>query len=153
MKFFKKFIYFNCRLITLQYCSGFCHTLTWISHGYTCVSHPEPPFHLPPYTIPQGHLSAPALSTLSHASDLDWWSVSHMIIYLFQFCSLKSSHSCLLPQIPKVCSVHLWLFYYLTYRVIVTIFLNSIQYWIGILVFFFLTYFALYNRLQFHLPH
>ena len=23
------------RLITLQYCSGFCHTLTWISHGYT----------------------------------------------------------------------------------------------------------------------
>ena len=30
--FFKKFIYFNWRLITLQYCSGFCHTLTWISH-------------------------------------------------------------------------------------------------------------------------
>ena len=24
------------RLIILQYCSGFCHTLTWISHGYTC---------------------------------------------------------------------------------------------------------------------
>ena len=24
------------RLITLHYCSGFCHTLTWISHGYTC---------------------------------------------------------------------------------------------------------------------
>ena len=23
----------NCRLITLQYCSDFCHTLTWISHG------------------------------------------------------------------------------------------------------------------------
>ena len=36
---FKKLIYFNWRLITLQYCSGFCHTLTWISHGYTCV-HP-----------------------------------------------------------------------------------------------------------------
>ena len=26
--FFKKIIYFNWRLITLQYCSGFCHTLT-----------------------------------------------------------------------------------------------------------------------------
>ena len=42
----------------------------------------------------------------------------------------------------------------LTYRVIVTIFLNSVymhQY--TILVLFFLTYFALYNRLQFHLPH
>jgi len=28
-----KFIYFSWRLITLQYCSGFCHTLIWISHG------------------------------------------------------------------------------------------------------------------------
>ena len=26
---------FNWRLITLQYFSGFCHTLTWISHGCT----------------------------------------------------------------------------------------------------------------------
>ena len=72
--FFK--IYFNWRLITLQYCGGFCHTFTWISHGYTCVPHPDSPSHLPPYPIPQGHLSAPALSTLSHASDLDWRSVS-----------------------------------------------------------------------------
>ena len=24
------------RLITLQYCDGFCHTWTWISHGFTC---------------------------------------------------------------------------------------------------------------------
>ena len=30
-------------LITLQYCSGFCHILTWISHGCTSVPHPEPP--------------------------------------------------------------------------------------------------------------
>ena len=29
--FFNSFIYFNWRLSTLQYCSGFCHTLTWIS--------------------------------------------------------------------------------------------------------------------------
>ena len=29
--------------ITLQYCSVFCHTLTWISHGCTCVPYPEPP--------------------------------------------------------------------------------------------------------------
>ena len=46
--------YFNWRLITLQYCSGFCYTLTWISHGCTCVPHPEPPSHLPPHPIPQG---------------------------------------------------------------------------------------------------
>ena len=37
------FIYFNWRLITLQYCGGFCHTLTGISHGCSCVPHPEPP--------------------------------------------------------------------------------------------------------------
>ena len=40
------FIYLNWRLITLQYCSEFCHTLTWISHSCTCDLHLEPP--LPP---------------------------------------------------------------------------------------------------------
>ena len=35
--FFFSFIFINWRLITLQYCSGFCHTLTWISHGFTCL--------------------------------------------------------------------------------------------------------------------
>ena len=24
-------------------CSGFCHTLKWNSHGFTCVPHPDPP--------------------------------------------------------------------------------------------------------------
>ena len=51
--FLHSFYLFNWRLITLQYYSGFCHALTWISHGYTCVPHPEPLFHLPPYPIPQ----------------------------------------------------------------------------------------------------
>ena len=36
-----KLIYFNWKLITLQYCSAFCHTLTWISHGWTCVPQDE----------------------------------------------------------------------------------------------------------------
>ena len=100
---FLKFIYFSWRLITLQYCSGFCHTLIWISHGCTCVPHPEPSSHLPPHPIPLGDPSAPALSTLSHASNLDWWSVSHMIIYMFQCYSVRSSHPHLLPQSPKDC--------------------------------------------------
>ena len=39
--FKKYFTYFNWRLITLQYCGAFCHTLTWISHGCTCIPHPE----------------------------------------------------------------------------------------------------------------
>ena len=43
IRFFFSFIFISWRLITLQYCSGFCHTLTWISHGFTCIPHPEPP--------------------------------------------------------------------------------------------------------------
>ena len=57
------FFLISWRLITLQYCSGFCHTLTWISHGFTCISHPDPPFHLPLYPVPLGLPSAPAQST------------------------------------------------------------------------------------------
>ena len=109
---------------------------------------------LDPHPIPQGHPSASALSTRSHASNLDWPSISHMVIYMFQCYSLKSSHPHLLPQSPKDCSIHLCLFCCLAYRVIITIFLNSIsmhQY--TVLVLFFLAYFTLYNRLQFHPPH
>ena len=60
---FFSFIFISWRLITLQYCSGFCHTLTWISHGFTCVPHPDPPSQLPLHPIPQGLPSALGLST------------------------------------------------------------------------------------------
>ena len=77
--------------------------------------------------------------------------VLHIVIYTFLCYSLKSSHSLLLPHSPKVCSLHLCLFCCFTYRIVITIFLNSIcmcQY--PVLVFLFL---SLYNRLQFHPPH
>ena len=45
------------------YCSGFCHTLKWNSHGFICVPHPDPPSHLPLHLIPLGLPSAPVLST------------------------------------------------------------------------------------------
>ena len=48
--------------------------------------------HLPSHPIPLGCRSAPALSALFHASSLDWSSVSHMVIYMFQCYCLKSSH-------------------------------------------------------------
>ena len=57
------FIFISWRIITLQYCSGFCHTLTRISHGFTCVPHPDAPSRLPPHPIPLGLPSAPARST------------------------------------------------------------------------------------------
>ena len=124
--FIFKLIYFNWNLIILKYCSIFCHTLIWISHRCTCVPHSKTACYLPPHPIPQGHPSALALSALSQAWNLDWWSISHMVMYMFQCCSLKSSQPHFLQQTPKVCSLHLCLFCYLTYRVIVTIFFNSI---------------------------
>ena len=81
---FLKFIYFNWRLIAFQYCGGFCHTLTWISHRCTCAPCPEPLYHLLPHPIPLGFPSAPALSALFHALNLNWSSISHMVIYISQ---------------------------------------------------------------------
>ena len=132
----------------------FCHTSTWIHHGYTCVPHPKPPSHLLPCTIPLGHPRATAPSILYHALNLDWWFISYMILYMFQCHSPKSSHLRPLPQSPKDCSMHLCLFCCLTYRVIIIIFLNSIYMcYYTLLVFFFLAYFTLYSRLQFNPPH
>ena len=45
---------------------------------------------------------------------------------MFQCHSPKSSHPLPLPQSPKFCSIHLCLFCCLTYRVMITVFLNSI---------------------------
>ena len=39
-------------LLLFFYYSGFCHTLKWNSHGFTCVPHPDPPSHLPLRPIP-----------------------------------------------------------------------------------------------------
>ena len=70
------FIFISWRLITLQYCSGFCHTLTWISHGCTCVPHPDPPRPPPSSSHPSGSSQCTSPEHLSHASNLGWWSVS-----------------------------------------------------------------------------
>ena len=47
-------IYFNWRLITLQYCGDFCHTLTWISHWCTCVPLSWTPLPPPSLFHPSG---------------------------------------------------------------------------------------------------
>ena len=78
-----------------------------------------------PSAVPLGCLRAPVLSVLLHASNLHWSSISHIIIYMFQCYSLKSSHPRLLSQSPKICSLQLCLFCCLAYRVIVTIFLSE----------------------------
>ena len=70
--FFFSFIFISWRLITLQYCSGFCHTSTWISHGFTCIPRPDPSSHLPlhpiPLGLPSGSLILTVLPPQQHSS-------------------------------------------------------------------------------------
>ena len=104
---------------------------------------PEHPTSLPPHPIPLGCPRAPALSALLHASNLHWSSILHMVIYMFRCYSLNS----LLPHSPKVCSLHMCLFCFLAYRIIITVFLNSSYiHSYSVLVFLFLTYFIHLTR-------
>ena len=114
-------IYFNWRIITLQYCDGFHHTPTWIGHSYTRV-----PPSWNPHPIPLGCSIALALGARLHALNLHWSSVLHMVMSMFQHYSLKSSHPCFLPLSPKVCSLHLCLLCCPACMIIIAIFLNSI---------------------------
>ena len=67
------------------YCSGFCHTLKWNSHGFTCVPHPDPPSHLPLHPIPLGLPSAPLFS--------NYYLPSTFVIYVGgRFLSLLFLH-------------------------------------------------------------
>ena len=98
-----------------------------MNQPWVYICSPSGPSLPPPSpSYPSGSSSAPALSTLPHASNLDWQSISRMIIYMFQCYSLKSFHLCFLPQSPKVCSLHPCLFCCLTFGSLLTIFVNSI---------------------------
>ena len=72
--FFFSFIFISWRLFTLQYCSGFCHTLIWISHGFTCIPHPDPPSHqrdrLPPPVFLDFPESSAGKESACNAGDL-----------------------------------------------------------------------------------
>ena len=111
---------FNWRLITLQYWGGFCHTLTWISHGCTCVPHPEPIPSL--RVVPKHRLWVPCMHW-TWTGDLFhiWWYTCFNAI-LSNHPTLAFSH-----RVQKsALYLYLCLFCCLAYRVIVTVFLNSI---------------------------
>ena len=121
----KHFICFNWRLITLQYCGGFCHTSTWISHGCTCplILNPSPTsLPTPSFCIVLEHqLWVPNIST----------ELELVICFTYGNIYVSVLFSQIIPPLPsptqsKSLFLHLCIFCYLTYRVIVTIFLNSI---------------------------
>ena len=117
--------FFFWRLITLQYCIGFAihqHEFATGIPVFPILNPPPSSLPLPSLWVISVHQSQ--TSSIMHWTD--WWFVSYMILYMFQCHSPKSSHLLLLPQSPKDCSIHLCLFCCLTYRVIITIFLNSI---------------------------
>ena len=93
-----KFIYFNWKLITLQYCIGFAIHQHESATGIHMFPILNPPSLLPPRTIPLGHPSAPAPSIQYHALNLEWRFISYMVLYMFHCHSPKSSHPLPLPQ-------------------------------------------------------
>ena len=95
------FFFFNWRLITLQYCSGFATHWHESAMGVPVSPILNPPSHLPPHPTPLGHPSAPALSALSHASNLDWRSV---FLVAFQERVIKMVYNLL--ERPKAIEVH-----------------------------------------------
>ena len=122
LNIFLLFTFFFLLYFTLQYCIGFAiHR-----HESTTGVHAFPNMNSPPTSHRISSLRAPAPSILYLASNIDWRFISYMVVYMFQCHSPKSSHPLPLPQSPKVHSKHLCLFCCLTYRVIITIFLNSI---------------------------
>ena len=121
--FIFKFIYFNWRLIILQYCIG---SATHQHESATGI-HMFPILNPSPTSIP-----IPSLRVIP-VHQPQWSCIKPglvirflYILYMFPCHSPKSSHPLPLPQSPKDCSIHLCLYCCLAYRVIVTIFLNSI---------------------------
>ena len=122
--FFFPFIFISWKLITLQYCSGFCHTLTWISHGFTCIPHPDPP--------------PTSLSTRSlwgfpvHQPQALVSCIQPGLVICFTLDSIPVSMPfslnippLLSPTESKILFCTSVSLFYFAYRVIVTIFLNS----------------------------
>ena len=121
---FFKFIYFNWRLITLQYCGGFAihsHELAMSVHVF-CMLNPLP---LPSPSHPSG--SSQCTSPEHPVSCIE---PGPAICFTYDNIHVSMLFSQILPPSPsprvQKSVLYICFFCYLTYRVIVTIFLKSI---------------------------
>ena len=132
----------------------FCHISTWIHHRYTRVPPLEPSSLLHPHTTPLGHPSAPVPSIQYSASNLDWRLISYMILSCFN--AILPNHPTLsLSHWVQKTVLHISVSFAVSYTGLLLPSFQIPYICISILycVFFFLAYFTLYNRLQFHPPH
>ena len=89
-------------------------------HGCTCVPHPEPPS--PYHPSGSSQCTSPKLPVSCIEPGLALCFLYDIIHVLMPSSQIIPPH----PKSPKDCSIHLCLFCCLTYRVVITIFLNSI---------------------------
>ena len=118
-------IFFLFYFLTLQYCIGFAiyqHESATGIHVFPVLNPLPSSFPVPSlWVIP---VRQPQASSIGHRT---WTGDSFHIWYYTCFNAILPNHPPLpLPQSPKDCSIHQCLFCCLVYRVIVTIFLNSI---------------------------
>ena len=106
----------------------FCQTSKWICHRYTCVPHPESSSLLPPHPSGLSQSTSPKHPVSCIEPGLVTRSIYDIIRISMPFSQIipPSPSPRWTPKSPKDCSIHQCLFCYLIYRVIVTIFLNSI---------------------------
>ena len=112
----------------------FCHTSTCISHG--CTGWVFPILNLFPTSLPVPPLWVIPVHQHQASCILHWtWTGNSFLIRCYTcFNAILPNHPTLpLPKSPKDCSRHLCLFCCLAYRVVITLFLNSIYMCVSIL--------------------
>ena len=142
-KLLKNFFIFNWRRIALQYCIGFCHTSTWISYWYLCVTSLPSPIHSTHLGWQRAPVWAPwVIDKFPLAIYFTYWNV-HASKLLSQFVTPSpfptvstGLFSMSTPPLLPCKEVHQ---YHLS-RVYIYVLIYNI-------CFSLLTYFTLYNRL------